>query len=139
MEGAVAARLAAGDGGPHLVANEAALERAQQHTECQDWGYVASLHLQAGSRMWAVLSQKPQSRLCLRLLRVPALGLLCWGAGEAAGGCCGAKLVPGPPHLLGCFSDDASGVPNKILPGLLLWVKPTGEDLQSREGRVLVR
>lgn len=43
------------------------------------------------------------------------------------------------PHLFGCFSDDVPGVPNEKVCHVLLWEKPTGKKLQSREGRELVR
>lgn len=48
-------------------------------------------------------------------------------------------LLPGAPHLLGCFSDDVLGVLKEELSSVLLWEKPSGEELQSRGGQELVR
>lgn len=123
----MAAGLTAGDAGSHLAADEAALERAQQPPVCQDLGFEASLHLQTGSGMWAVPAQIPkapageQEELPKPLVVQSSL------------------LLPGAPHLLGCFSDDVLGVLKEEVSSVLLWEKPSGEELQSRGGQELVR
>ena len=78
MEAAVAARLAAGDGGPALATDKAVLEGAEQPPSAAASGPPqAAPHLRAGRRTWPLLGHSPQIRLADE---APALEPLqsCW-------------------------------------------------------------
>lgn len=116
-------------------------EQSQPH-ECQDWRFVVSLHLQTVSGMWAEPAQSPRATCTRGPCMCQAWGFFAGEQEELAKpvlvqSC--LLLLPGHPHLVGCFPDDAPGVPNEKVSSVLAWVKPSGEDLQGREGRELVR
>ena len=72
---------------------------------------------------------------------VEGLGFLSWGPGGAPASLswcktpCSCQVL----YLLGCLLDCASGVLNEKPIPALLWKKPAGKKLQSREGQELVR
>ena len=158
MEAAVTPLLPAGDGGAHLAANEASLERAQQPRSGASSGPAwPTPRLQAGRRLWALLAPSPQTCLVHEACACARASVELLGAGvcpRAGGGAwisfCGSRrssrkrllvqsslLLPGP-HLLACRLDCPSGVLSEKAVPTLSWKKLAGEKLQSREGRELV-
>ena len=114
--------------------------------------------LWAGRRLWALLACTLQICLAHEAFACAGASVELLGAGVCprAGGRAGISflgsrrssrkpllvqnslLLPGP-YLLGCLLDCTSGVLNEKPIPALLWKKPAGKKLQSREGQELVR